>query len=224
MRMPSTAFQPKWVSICNVVHFHVAATINTGGAAKWVRVPVLEPETGPQFIEVPGQHQGRNGHSSWFGNERSENRADEQRGEPERGQRAAEQFGDPFNEVFGKPQYRAGGGQRHDHHDERRLGEIHMVPDVIDHRVPVVETDDGDHERDGPDTEYGFHFTQEMKQPRAVVDRIAAGLPVIDFFLVFVLPPVGNRHEPGGHERVDDGEKENQRRDQIERLPFDAVY
>ena len=41
----STARQPKWPSMKVVVQSHVRATINTGGAAKWVSVPPIDTFT-----------------------------------------------------------------------------------------------------------------------------------------------------------------------------------
>ena len=40
--MPTTAFHPKWVSMKGVSQPHLAATMSTGGAAKWVSVPPTE--------------------------------------------------------------------------------------------------------------------------------------------------------------------------------------
>ena len=43
--MPTAAFQPKWASMKGVPQPYLAATISTGGAAKWVRVPPTETLT-----------------------------------------------------------------------------------------------------------------------------------------------------------------------------------
>ena len=40
--MPTTAFQPKCVSMKGVSQLHFAATMSTGGAAKCVSVPPTE--------------------------------------------------------------------------------------------------------------------------------------------------------------------------------------
>jgi hypothetical protein len=41
---------------------------------------------------------------------------------------------------------------------------------------------------------------------------------------MFMFPFMGNGHEPAGHKGVDDGQKENQGGDQIERLHFSAIF
>ena len=43
--MPRAAFQPKLTAMKPSVHSHGAATISTGGAAKWVMVPPTETFT-----------------------------------------------------------------------------------------------------------------------------------------------------------------------------------
>lgn len=42
MNTAMAAFQPKWENMKGVSHCHWAATISTGGAAKWVSVPPME--------------------------------------------------------------------------------------------------------------------------------------------------------------------------------------
>jgi hypothetical protein len=44
-RMASADFQPKLVSMNHTPQSHSPATISTGGAAKWVRVPPMDTFT-----------------------------------------------------------------------------------------------------------------------------------------------------------------------------------
>ena len=43
--MAAVARQPKWLTMKGVSHPHGPATINTGGAAKWVNVPPIDTLT-----------------------------------------------------------------------------------------------------------------------------------------------------------------------------------
>jgi hypothetical protein len=57
-----------------------------------------------------------------------------------------------------------------------------------------------------------------MKELRAEMDRIFLGLAPLDALFVTVLPFMRDTHEFAGKEGMDDGAKEEERRDEIERL------
>src|SRR5215469_13417729 len=80
--IPTTAFQPKWVSICTKSQFQTLATITTGGDPKWVNTPPTEILTNSRpsvayfspfdglrlYIETMTQQKGADRHCGRPGN------------------------------------------------------------------------------------------------------------------------------------------------------------
>ena len=56
------------------------------------------------------------------------------------------------------------------------------------------------------------------------MDLLWARFAAFDFFLMLMLPFVGNRHEPAGHESVYDSQKEDQGGDKVEGLFFNTIF
>ena len=65
--------------------------------------------------------------------------------------------------TFGASEDWFGARDGHDHEDEDGLRVFHSV-EIMNHRFPPFEYDDGNRQRNGPNPEHGFHFAQEMEE------------------------------------------------------------
>ncbi len=116
------------------------------------------------MVELPRQHQGGYGHGSRLGDQRAEQGADDQDEEPRGRDGIAAQCGKQIKPLLGKPQDRPGRGQRHDHHDKKRLREIHSASDIIHRRAPSPAVDAyRSHQNDRPDAKHRLDFAEQMK-------------------------------------------------------------
>ncbi len=181
---------------------------------------VLQPGTGAELVELAAEQQGRNRHRGWFGHERSEYRRKRQDGQPPCRGRASPQVCDALQRRFRHDDNRPGRGERHDHHDEERLGVIHRVVHVVLGRRPSQIRGDDGQEHDRPEPEHHFHLAKEVQHLGG--DARTLGSPARPRAgVVPVLHGVSERHEPRRHERVHDGDEEHHRHHKVQRVMRD---
>ena len=184
---------------------------------------VLEFLAGAHLVELVGQQQRANGHRRRLGDQRTQQRPANQNSQPPGLQRAAEQTGDLVQDLLAELQDGARGGQNHDDHHEHRLCVVRPVGDVVDRRVPAIESHDGPEEDHGPQAERGLDHPQKAEYPGPQVSRISVHLAFSDLLLVGALPLVRRGPEPAGNQGVDNSAEEDESAYQVEWLLGDAV-
>jgi hypothetical protein len=97
------------------------------------------------------------------------------------------------------------------------------MADITDYGRPVMEEDNSQAERHGPETEDDFHFPEEMKDTSAEMDRSAMGLSPGYLLPVPGFPRMGDGEKPAGEKGVGDGAEKDEDSCQVEGLLLDAV-
>ena len=98
------------------------------------------------------------------------------------------------------------------------------MADVMDQGCPIIKSNDGNRQRNGPEAKDDLHFAEKMKLSGPQMDFIGFDLAGFDSFLVRLLPFMGNGQELAGHEGMQNGQDENQGGNQVEGLLLDAVF
>ena len=182
---------------------------------------VLESWTRLQIVELPREQQRGDGHRAGLGDERAEQRRDDEDRHPPGGRCGAPHLGDPPQDAFGQLDDRPRRGQGHDDDHEQRLREVDAVVQIVRRRFPAAIDADCNQQRRYPQPEDDLDLPEKMEQLRP--DARDCGQCFRGARRVMLrLQPVCEVGNAGGHERVDHGEQKNRGRDEVERLDLDS--
>ena len=116
-----------------------------------------------ELVESVHQQQGADGHRGGLGDERSEEGSHGEDREPPGEGSLSPKGRKERQAALGKAKDGLRARDGHDYENEDRLGVFHAI-EIMDHCFPALERDDGDRQRNRPNSEHRFDLAKEMEE------------------------------------------------------------